>query len=103
MAVRPGGRGGQPARKQQANVGWPVVIVVILVVLGIIAFFYNKYGVSRIGGGRIVLKDVSPTEARHPDPWTVLGEKPPAKITPEVYFEAEKRAKEKAAKEGKNY
>jgi hypothetical protein len=78
------------------------VIVVILVVLGIIAFFYNKYGISRMGG-RLVMKDVTATEAQRPDPWTVLGEKPPAKITPEVYLEAEKRAKEKAAKEGKNY
>jgi hypothetical protein len=82
MQAKPGGPGGQPRKGKDINVGLPIVIVAILIVLGIVVFFYSRYGQSKAQQSGVDTIRITDYRKSQVSPWDITKEAAPRTATP---------------------
>jgi len=82
MQARPGSPGGQPRKGRDINVGLPIVIVAILIVLGIVVFFYSRYGTPKSQQGGVQEIRITDYMKSRVTPWEITKSPAPRTATP---------------------
>jgi len=81
MQARPGGQGGQPRKGKELNVGLPIVIVAVLIVLGIVVFFYSRYGTPKGQQGAVDQVKITDYRKSQVTPWDITKNPAPRTAT----------------------